>query len=66
MPDTQQSESIAISEPTAAAVSELASYRRERKQQLLAQCDDILNLRADVDRRKLTYIINHAVASAFV
>lgn len=65
MPETQQTESIAKTETTAVAVSELASYRRERKQQLLAQCEDIVDLRADVERRKLTYIINHAVASAF-
>ena len=67
MPDNQQPEtSIAEIETQAIAVSDLATYKRQRKQQLLAQCNDIIDLRADVERRKLTHIINHAVASAFL
>jgi hypothetical protein len=67
VPDIQQQLETTSTPDTTAAIApaELILYRHLRKQQLLAQVKDITNLRADVDRRKLSLIINQAIAAAF-
>ncbi len=65
MDDNKQVEAIEMPETATIVVDELALYRKQRKEELLRQVNAVTDLRANVNSRVLTSIVNSACNKAY-